>query len=108
MSESLAINYTASKTLSRFHRDDSFVRAIVGPFGSGKSVGCVMDMLMRSAGVTPGPDGIRRTRWGVVRNTYRELRDTTLRTFEEWVPQAIRTWHESDCPRTRGCAFSPL
>ena len=96
MSESLAINYTASKTLSRFHRDDSFVRAIVGPFGSGKSVGCVMDMLMRSAGVTPGPDGIRRTRWGVVRNTYRELRDTTLRTFEEWVPQAVRTWRESD------------
>lgn len=32
----------------------------------------------------PGPDGVRRTRWAVVRNTYPELRDTTLKTWLYW------------------------
>jgi hypothetical protein len=36
----------------------------------------------------------------VVRNTYRELRDTTLKTFEDWVPAPLRSWRESDMAHT--------
>jgi hypothetical protein len=32
----------------------------------------------------PDEEGVRRTRWAVVRNTYRELRDTTLKTWLDW------------------------
>lgn len=76
-------------TLRRFQRDDSFVRAIVGPFGSGKSTACVIELLRRAGQQKPGADGIRRTRFAVVRNTYSQLRDTTLKTFEQWAPPEI-------------------
>ena len=37
----------------------------------------------------PGPDDIRQTRWAVVRNTYRELTDTTIKTWLDWFPEDI-------------------
>jgi hypothetical protein len=32
----------------------------------------------------PSPDGIKRSRWAVVRNTYVELRDTSMKTWLHW------------------------
>ncbi len=32
------------------------------------------------------PDGIRRTRWCVIRNSYPELKSTTIRTWAQWLP----------------------
>ncbi len=37
----------------------------------------------------PGPDGVRRTRWAIVRNTYRELEDTTMKTWFDWFPEEV-------------------
>lgn len=82
------IIYKASPTLKPFHLDNNFVRAIMGPIGSGKSVGCVADLLMRSYGQQPNHEGIRKTRWVIIRNTYRELQDTTMQTFFDWIPLA--------------------
>lgn len=53
---------------------------------SGKSSGCVVEIVRRACAQRPGPDGIRRTRWLVVRSTYRELSDTTIRTVHMWLP----------------------
>lgn len=86
------ITYNASPTCSKFHHDDNFVRLILGPIGSGKSVACINEMLMRSFKQEPGPDGIRRTRWVIIRNTYSELRDTTIKSFQEWCPQTAGQW----------------
>ncbi len=96
----IQVNYRASPTISRFHRDEGFVRALMGPFGSGKSVGCVMEILMRAAAQAPGGDGVRRSRWAAVRNSYRELKDTTLATWNEWVPAQLQTWRASDMATT--------
>ncbi len=70
-------------------RSNATVRAIMGPFGSGKSTMCVIELLRRSREQLPGPDGVRRSRWVVVRNTYQQLRDTSIKTFEDWVPPGI-------------------
>ena len=53
---------------------------------SGKSSGCVVEIINRSLAQVPGPDGIRRTRWSVIRGTYRMLSDTTIKTFMQWFP----------------------
>jgi hypothetical protein len=46
--------------------------------------------MMRACQQDPDPfDGIRRTKWAVVRNTYRELEDTTLATWLMWYPEAV-------------------
>ncbi len=37
----------------------------------------------------PGPDGIARSRWAIVRNTYRELEDTTIKTWLDWFPESV-------------------
>lgn len=59
---------------------------MVGPFGSGKSTASVIEIVQRALKQAPGPDGIRRSRWIVVRNTYRQLQDSTIKTFMQWLP----------------------
>jgi len=77
--------YRATPTGTRFHLDLSFFRGIMGPIGSGKSVCCVEELKRNALWVQkPGPDGVRRTRWAIVRNTYPELKATTIKTFLQW------------------------
>lgn len=56
---------------------------------SGKSSACVMEIMRRASLQEPGPDGIRRSRWAVVRNSYGQLKDTTIRTFHDWFPPKL-------------------
>ena len=72
-----------------FMRDDSFCRGIRGPVGSSKSSACVIEILRRAYQQEPGPDGIRRTRAIVVRNTNPELKTTTIKTWLDWVPENV-------------------
>lgn len=80
-------SYVGVPTLEAFSESDAFIRGVVGPFGSGKSSACVIEIVKRAMAQKPGPDGIRRSRWAVIRNTYAELRDTTIRTVMEWLPE---------------------
>lgn len=52
-----------------------------------------MEIIRRAHEQDPGQDGIRHTRWAVIRNTYTELRDTTIKTFHDWLPPSMfGTW----------------
>ncbi|MBR4343928.1 MAG: terminase family protein [Lachnospiraceae bacterium] len=83
------IVYNSEPTLSMFHRCDSFVRGVMGPVGSGKSVACCMEILQRACRQSPNKDGIRKSRWAIIRNTYGELKTTTIKTWQDWVPDII-------------------
>lgn len=93
-----SIIYNAPPTVGAFMRDSTFLRGLMGPFGSGKSVGCVFELLRRSMEQAPGKDKVRRSRWAIIRNTYPELRDTTRATFEDWMPGAKdqNNWSEQE------------
>lgn len=79
--------YVAEPTLRAFHSDDTLVRGIMGPFGSGKSSACCAEILWRACDQLPDPrDHVRRTRWLAIRNTYPELLKNTLETWLEWAP----------------------
>lgn len=68
-------------------QSDARHRWILGPFGSGKSVGSQWDIPRRAAAQKPSTqDGRRKTRWAVIRNTMPQLRDTTMKTFFDWFP----------------------
>ena len=82
-------DYSDVPTLKKFTLSDLRVRCAMGPFGSGKSSACVMEIVRRAHAQAPGPDGIRRSRWAVVRNSYGQLKDTTIRTFHDWFPPKI-------------------
>lgn len=99
MTDATQINYKPPGPISRaFMLDDSFFRGIMGPFGSGKSTVCVMEILRKAKDQRVGLDGKRRTRWAVVRNTYPELRTTTIKTWHQWVPPSIGRWIDTGPP----------
>lgn len=63
---------------------------VIGPVGSGKSVACIMKILYHAKRQAPNPEtGIRQTRFVVVRNTNKELQDTTLKSFFQWFPPGV-------------------
>ena len=62
---------------------DAFVSGIKGPVGSGKSVGSGIKILRHASEMPPDDQGYRRSRCGVIRNTYPELRSTTIPTWED-------------------------
>jgi hypothetical protein len=82
-------SYKYVPTMKRFSEDDAPIRVVVGPFGSGKSAGCVIECVKRAMEQKPGPDGVRRIRAGVVRNSYPQLLGTTMKTFFDWVKPGI-------------------
>jgi len=89
------VTYVATPTGAKFHRDESFIRAIIGPIGSGKSVACCWEIFRKACAQDPHTDGIRRSRWVVVRNTYRELIDTTINTYNDWFSE-LGYWRKMD------------
>jgi hypothetical protein len=72
------------KVAADFHHSEAFVRGILGPVGSGKSSTCCMEIVRHSLKQTPH-NGWRKARWAVIRNTYPELKSTTIKTWEHWV-----------------------
>ena len=91
---------------ARFLADRSPVVAIMGPVGSGKSTVCIFKMLFAAIQQPVGPiSGLRRARWAVIRNTYPELRTTTIRSWHQWVPQNLGRW-QSEGPPTHVVSFN--
>ena len=76
-------------TIGKFMKSEKFYRGIKGPVGSGKSSGCCMEIFRRANEQVPGPNGKKKTRFAIIRNTYRELLDTTAKTWLDWFPEDI-------------------
>lgn len=90
-------SYEHVPTIERFSESRAFIRGLMGPFGSGKSSGCVVEIPQWSARQPAQADGIRRSRFAIVRNTYGQLSDTTIRTWLYWLPEPyFGTYHKSD------------
>lgn len=93
----MSMQYEASPTGAKFHRSDSKVRLILGPVGSGKSTACVIEIMRRCQHQPKCRDGIRRSRWAIVRNTNQQLKTTTLATWKQWFPPGYwGSWKESE------------
>lgn len=72
-----------------FMLSEAFVRGLRGPVGSAKSSTSIMEMLRRITMQKQGPDGKRRSRWAVIRNTNPMLRTTVIKTYEDWLKPEI-------------------
>ena len=84
------------EVLKAFMKDNSFFRGLRGPVGSGKSVCCAVEIFRRALQQEPGRDGKRKTRWAIVRNSYPQLRTTTIKTWLDWFPEDVwgkMLWH---------------
>lgn len=89
--QGLDLDFSRSPTVWRFLNDDSFVRGLMGPVGSGKSYGSAAEIILRAVKQAPSPvDHVRYTRWAIIRNSYPELRTTTIKTWQSLFPE--NTW----------------
>lgn len=79
------LDFITPPTVGKFMMDDSFVRLIMGPVGSGKSAGCFMELLRRARLQEPNSRGVRQTRFAIVRNTLQQLRQTCLADIQLWL-----------------------
>lgn len=67
--------------------DEHRFMCIQGPIGSGTSSMSCHRIWRLACQQEPGVDGVRRTRWLVVRTTYKELKETTVKTWLQWFPE---------------------
>lgn len=94
--DSNVTKYKAPPTVAKFIQCEASESWIVGPVGSGKTVGGMMKILYHASRQAPNKDGIRKTRFAVVRDTYENLKATTLKSFLDWFPDGkAGTWMSS-------------
>lgn len=99
LTDQLAINYRPPGPVAKaFLESRAFVRGIRGPFGSGKSTLCAVDIIDRAITQRLSTDGKRRSRFAIVRQTYPELKTTTIKTWNEIVSPQIGHWVEQGPP----------
>ena len=86
----LKLDFSSAPTVGRFFNSDSFVRGLMGPVGSGKSYACCAEIFRRAVQQRPSPrDGIKYSRFAIVRNTHPMLRTTTSKTWLELLPEDV-------------------
>jgi hypothetical protein len=71
-----------------FLASEDYVIGLLGPVGSGKSSAACWKMVLTALKQKPF-NGVRSTRWVVVRNTYPELKSTTIKTWQDWFPESV-------------------
>lgn len=72
---------------ARFYAARDFLSIIMGPVGSAKTTTTLRKLMMLANVQAPSPaDGVRRSRWRVVRDTYKNVKETTLVTWKKIVP----------------------
>lgn len=76
--------YIPNPTGELFHADPTFVKLIMGPYGSGKSTICVNQIVRHACSMPKWSNGRRKSKWLIIRNTSGELQSTTLQTWLQW------------------------
>jgi len=80
----IEINFTPPPTGASFMMSDAFYRFILGPLGSGKTTTVLFELVRRACEQRPGLDGIRRTRYALLRQTLNQLKQTVLKDIIQW------------------------
>lgn len=88
--QTIEINYIPGPVSTSFHKDEkSRVKLLIGPFGTGKTTSAAWDIIDFQSERVLQVNGKRKSRFAIVRNTYPELRDTTIKTYLDWFPDGI-------------------
>ena len=86
--EGFPIYEPGGPVLREFLADRSHVSIIRGPIGSGTSSACVLRIYMHAMEQRLNPEtGKRHSRWVILRDSYPNLRNTTIKTWLDWFPE---------------------
>ena len=90
--------YIPPPTVDTFIACMNRMQFLFGPLGSGKTTGVLVKLIAIAHWQAANPNGVRKTRFAVVRNTRQQLKDSVLKTVLEWLPPNGKTirWYETD------------
>lgn len=91
----MAFVFSPGITVRHFMKDTRFVRGLIGPLGSGKSSGAIMELLRRAMEQAPNTGGVRQTRFAIIRNTLPMLKSTVLNDIRNYLGD-LADWRVSD------------
>jgi len=81
--EIYGVKYNFDETLYDYITSKYYEKGIVGSIGSGKTTASILSLLYHACHMPKCKDGKRKSRFAVIRNTYPELRSTTIKSFEQ-------------------------
>lgn len=82
-------DFRYAPTLQRAYTDDARVKIVRGPVESGKSVWLCLEIYKLICTMPRSIDGVRRSRWLIVRTTDGELQRGIMRTWKSLFPEEI-------------------
>jgi hypothetical protein len=91
----IEITFQPPPTGSQFMLSNAFYRFLLGPLGSGKTTTVLFELVRRACEQWPGPDGVRRTRFALLRQTLSQLKNTVLKDIVQWF-SPICDWKVSE------------
>ncbi len=77
------LEFTPTATCKEFMLSDKRVRFLVGAVGSSKTTTCLYEILRRAAQQDPAEDGVRYTRFAIIRNTLAAIKSTVLKDIQQ-------------------------
>ncbi len=94
----LLFHYKAHRTIARMHASQATVKLLWGPYGSGKTTGCIAELINLSRTRVPAmKDGVRRSRWAVIRASKPNLWRATVPAFLHFLPlELFGTFNKAD------------
>lgn len=60
---------------------------IMGPVGGGKTTVCAFKRVLAATLMPPDKKGVRRSRWIVLRTSFRDSERTVLKSWQQWFPK---------------------
>lgn len=91
----MIINFEPPPTGAKMMLSDAFYRMILGPLGSAKTTTVLFELLRRACEQHPGADGVRYTRFALLRQTLSQLKNTVLKDIIQWFGP-IADWKVSE------------
>ena len=86
----MSVDYTPTPTGKAVIESQKKYTFIVGPVGGAKTTACLFKIIYQAKLQRANPaDGIRYSRFAVIRSTNRQLFDTTLKSFFDWFPPGV-------------------
>lgn len=82
----------AGPVAEKYYRSEATLAGIMGPVGSAKTTESIKKVVQAVLRQSPGPDGVRRARVLVIRDTYPNLEKTVLASWFAWFPKSLGEW----------------
>ena len=103
----LGIDLSKYPTLARFSNSDAYIRMLIGPAGSLKTSYCFNEILRLACLQEPNEQGVRPSRWVVIRNTFEVLKRATMSTCKFNIPEPLLRYTEGNTPIAKGAFLLP-